>query len=1039
MDDDEIMKQINSKAAQNDDDLDNELAGLEAEIENEDGKKQDSDDELANLEKEDLDDVEEEEEKAITAKKPEQNPVPQTQPKKESPSDNISQKNKEPEPKTNKVTNDKENQDKGDDIYPERVENKYHVVNKMNSLGCFEKEKEYCDKIIEFKKKNGKDYDAWEDKKDSINDRNELVMGFIQNQVWAFEMYKKKIKEQYIWEKKLLQFVEQDPTLNSEQKNIIKERVNNRMKIIEDELTKNPDEEAENEGNEEKEKKEEKNEKKEEKEEITEKKEEKQKEKIEVEQTNKAKGDDLYPEKVENKYHSVKNMNSLGVLQKETELCDKIIKCKKEIGKEYDIWEDKKDSIKDQNDLIMGFIQNQVWDFEAYKKKIKEQYIWEKKLLQFVEQDPTLNSEQKNIIKERVNNRMKKIEDEFTKNPDEEAENEENEEKEKKEEKNEIIEKKEENEIKEDEKNEIKEEKEVNKKEVQIEDFEEEPKQEIQKEIKSAKKNATSSKSENPILHFSKEEEKEEIKRLTEIVTERLNEYRAALEYFKTNDFPELQKEAIAKANQILMELRKIQSGRWNEVNEFDLPDPITPEFIYGYDKEERKKKFNKIISEMSREKELIQEEMNTKMEEMKKIPKGKIKQMLPIAKKEMDALKAKKTKYEKIVSLLKEKYQDKWVPAPLFVENEEESSVEKVNVNVPENTLRIIFANTNYIKKKKLHLVVRIEPDYNLEKSFEQNGPGDWSNQIDFEIKENYFKLHFARIEVDIYKHTLLGEKHKGKFVVNLTPLKSHNEFVENECKIELDSKREGMKCTIGVKIRKALKEKEYSIIRKTNFAVTKIYPPFNAKGSNTTEAIKMEVKAPKVTADDLKAINSSATPTQAKAPFKMPSKVPAKAPAKMPIKAPAANKGGENPKPVAPAKKQGGGAPKVHIDKSEFSEEELKDPDCINNLNTLMVLEFKHKKYEDISKKIDGRTPKELMQRIVRIKCKKTNLSDSLGDDIGPEDYLLLIRSSFEHDKKLASYFNQIKDSEKSKLVSERLPLLIKEMEELMKQMPK
>ena len=325
MDDDEIMKQINSKAAQNDDDLDNELAGLEAEIENEDGKKQDSDDELANLEKEDLDDVEEEEEKAITAKKSEQNPVPQTQPKKESPSDNISQKNKEPEPKTNKVTNDKENQDKGDDIYPERVENKYHVVNKMNSLGCFEKEKEYCDKIIEFKKKNGKDYDAWEDKKDSINDRNELVMGFIQNQVWDFEMYKKKIKEQYIWEKKLLQFVEQDPTLNSEQKNIIKERVNNRMKIIEDELTKNPDEEAENEGNEEKEKKEEKNEKKEEKEEITEKKEEKQKEKIEVEQTNKAKGDDLYPEKVENKYHSVKNMNSLGVLQKETELCDKII------------------------------------------------------------------------------------------------------------------------------------------------------------------------------------------------------------------------------------------------------------------------------------------------------------------------------------------------------------------------------------------------------------------------------------------------------------------------------------------------------------------------------------------------------------------------------------------------------------------------------------------------------------------------------------------------------------------------------------------
>ena len=242
-------------------------------------------------------------------------------------------------------------------------------------------------------------------------------------------------------------------------------------------------------------------------------------------------------------------------------------------------------------------------------------------------------------------------------------------------------------------------------------------------------------------------------------------------------------------------------------------------------------------------------------------------------------------------------------------------------------------------------------------------------------------------------------------------------------------------MKCTVGVKIRKALKEKEYTILRKTFFKVTKIFPPFNAKGSNTTGAIKMEENpAAKVTADDLKATRA-AVPNQAKAP----PKAPAKAPAKKPIKASASNQGGEKQKQIAPVKKQGGGAPKVHIDKLEFTDEELNDPDCIKNLNTLMVLDFKLKKYEDISKKIDGRTPKELMQRIVKIKCKKNNLSDSLGDDIGPEDYLLLIKSTFEHDKKLASYFNQIKDSEKSILVSERLPLLIKEMEELMKQMPK
>ena len=572
------------------------------------------------------------------------------------------------------------------------------------------------------------------------------------------------------------------------------------------------------------------------------------------------------------------------------------------------------------------------------------------------------------------------------------------------------------------------------------------------KEIKKVKKTKLSNQSENPILHFSKEEEEGEINRLTEVVTERLKEYREALQYFKTNDFPELQKQAINKANKINLELRKIQSGKWNQVNEFDLPDPITPEFIYGHDKEERNRRFEKLISEFSKEKDLIQEEMNNKIEEMRKLPKGKQKQAMEMAKPELDAMKVKRIKYEKNISVLREQYQNKWVPAPLFGEDEEETSVEKINPSIPGNTLRIIFGSTNYIKKKKLFFVVRIEPEYNLEKTFEQDSPGNWSQQIDFEVTENYSKLYNARIEVEIFRKKLFKEKHKGKFVISLAPLKSHNEFVENECKIELDSKREGIKCAVGVKVRKALKEKEYTILRKTTFKISKMYPPFNVKGPNTAGAINFGVQAPKVTAEALNLVNSGAASNIERAPAKAPAKVPARAPAKAPVKAqvktqvkaPAhapvrtqINQGEQ--KQSAPIKKQGGGGPKIIVDKSEFSEEELNDPDNINNLKTLMVLDFKQKKYEDISKKIDGRTPKELMQRIIKIKCKKNILNDSLGEDIGPQDYLLLLKSTFDHDKKLAAYFNQIKDTEKAKLVSERLPLLIKETEELMKQMPK
>ena len=970
MDDDEIMRQINARAGGGDD-LDDELAGLEAELEKEEGKKNDSDDELAALEKEGLDNLSDEEEKPKPQKKPEPKPAP-TQPKKQPPPNPkpqqqpIPQKKPEP-PKAKPAPKSASN---ANDLYPEKTESKYHVPNKMNSLGVLQKEKELCDKIIAYKKKNGMEFDAWEDKKESIQDQYDLIMGFIQNETWDFEVYKKKIKEQYAWEKKLLFFTDKDPTLNAEQKNIIKTRVNDRLKIIEEELTKNPDEEAEKESQQQK-----KEAPKASAPAATSKK--------QSPPTTAPAKEDNYPEAVEKRYHNIAKMDSIGVLNAEKELCDRIIEYKKKIGKDYDDWEFKKENIDDRVQILTSQVEDGILDLAGYKKKIQEQYKWESKLLTFVEKDPNITKSQKEILIDRVNKRKKLIEEELTQNPEEAGEDEE-------------------------------EPKEVEKP--------------APKEVEKVKPKVElmTQKSLSPLFDVPKDKEQEEIKRLTDVVTERLSEYRNALDYFKTNDFPEQKNEAIARAKKICIELKKIQDGKWKEVNEFKLPDPVTPEFIYGYDKAERKKRFDKIINEMGKQRDAIQEDMNKRMEAIKKLPKSKIKAVLPAAKKDLDGLKVKKDKIDKIVILLKEKSQDKWVPAPLYIETEEEVSIEKVNEDVPESTLRIMFGKTKYAKNDRLYLIVKV-PDYNLETKFDQKGSGDWSHQVDFKVNENFSRIYQAKLLVEIWeKKTILRDRFKGKFEVNLTPLKTHNSYENPECKIELDSKREGVTCYIGFKVRKSLREKEYTTIRKPVFQVTKIYAPFSIKGDNKTESIKMEVQTTKVTSDDLK-IDTSYSSAQAntKAPAQKPNKAPANTQAK--------------PKQAAPARKPGGGAPKAHVDRSEFSEEELKDPDCINNLNTLMVLEFKQKKYEDISSKIDGRTPRELMQRIVKIKCKKNQLNDAMGEDIGPEDYLALLRNTFEHDKKLATYFNQQKDSEKSKLVSERLPLLIKEMEELMKQMPK
>ena len=1002
--DEDIMKAINAGGGV-DMDVDDELAALEAEVsggqkkekkkkkggddlslsdlsEDEEEKKPQkkhekhaSDDDLAALEQEGFDDIEEEE-------KPKPKPVSKPQPKPQTKPQPQPQKKTQPQvdkQELAKAMQAKQSQAKqsqisnsGVDLYPEKVEKKYHDVQKMTSLGVLEKEKEICDKIIQYKKQRNEDPDTWDFKKESLNDRIGIITSTIQDGAWDFEMYKKKIKEQYAWESKLLVFVEKDPSLKPEQKNVLKERVNNRKKIIEEELTINPDEEAAEE----------------EKQSPPPKQEAKKPESQSKQNpapakptkaTSDAKGGDFYPEKVENKYHAVNKMDSLGVLEKEKEICDLIIGYKKKKGEDYDSWEFKKESIDTRKDTITSSIENGIMTFELYKKKIKAQYEWETKLLLFVEKDGTLNDAQKKIIKERVNKRKKIIEEELTQNPDEQAEK--------------------------------KTTKEVPKKQ----------------DVKKKKEDLITKKSLSPMYDVPKEKEGETIKRLTQIVTDRLNEYRAAIDYFKSNQLSEQQTKAIKHAKECCVELKKIQDGKWREVNEFTLPDPVTPEFIYGHSKEERMAKFKKIIKELTEQKKNVVNDYNVRIESFKKLSKVQFKKIEAVAKRDLDSLKAKKEKYEKIIKLLLEKAQDKWVPAPLYIETEEEIQIQKINSDIPDNTIRIIFGKTTYSKNDRLYLIVKV-PDTNLEKTFNQKNPGDWSEQFDWKVEKSDFKGFWkTKIHVDIYeKKTILKDKFRGQFDMEPRGLKNHVECTDNY-KIELeDSKETGKTATVTFKVRTPCKEQEYTTETKKIFQVTTIFPPFNINGGNNTEGrVNLDVNQSKVTADDLKINNSVAPKPSAPKPVQKTQNTPAA------VTKPKQGGGG------APAKKPA--APKAHIDKSEFKDEELQDPDCIDCLNTLQVLEFKLNKYEEIRNKIDGRTPRELMQKIIKIKCKKQSLTDALGDEIGPQDYLNLLKTTFAHDKKLVDYFNQIKDAQKSKLVSERLPLIVKETEELMKQMPK
>ena len=285
---------------------------------------------------------------------------------------------------------EKEMQNKPD-LYPDNIEDKYHNIEKIVSLGVLEKEKLFCFKIINYKKKVKKEFYYWENKKKNINKKVKSITSLIENKTWTFKIYKEKIKEEEEEDDKLLLLVDKEPNLNEEQKEIIKERINERKNIIEGELKQNVEEDDDDEINEDL-------------------------DELKIDETENI---DLYPNTSEDIYHNLGKIVSLGVLEKEKELCDKIINYKKDKNKEFESWETKKDNIDKKINSITSLVSEGTWNLDIYKKKIKEENDWEQNLLELAENDSSLNEIQKKIIKIRIKKRKKIIEEELNKNPEE--------------------------------------------------------------------------------------------------------------------------------------------------------------------------------------------------------------------------------------------------------------------------------------------------------------------------------------------------------------------------------------------------------------------------------------------------------------------------------------------------------------------------------------------------------------------------------------------------------------------------------------------
>ena len=500
------------------------------------------------------------------------------------------------------------------------------------------------------------------------------------------------------------------------------------------------------------------------------------------------------------------------------------------------------------------------------------------------------------------------------------------------------------------------------------------PKNEIKKEEQKEEPK-------NEIKEEPKDENKDPNVEKAKYIDLLLQQYLSARNYFKENELKEQEKDSINKCKDIINAKKEIQLGNIESIDLNLLPTPIKPEYIYGYSNDERTTKFKEIIAEIVKQKEEIVEKKTSYNDKLSKLKKRELEKMKDQAKQVLDSYQSKIDKFDSEIEDIKEKMKNKWIPAPDYCNMPEEEKIEKINKDIPEYTMRIHFGKTDY-DKDNIYLKVKLDlGEKEMNKEVKLKSDKNFDETWDWTFEKREFKsLHRKCLEIQMersYWYKLGGTDVKGNMKVELKNLKDSIK-IEGNYKMELQSKRASPSIEIKIELRSPFVDKVYETITKEVFTIKKIYPPFNPKAAEIPGG-----------------------------PTIIPKKI---------------KKEGTKPKETN------------KVDRSMFTEEELADIDGIDYLNSLKVLEHKLKILEDQIAKISGRTPREIMQKKVKMSCKIKLMKQQLENgDVSPKDYFTLLSQQMVHDRQLFALFKQEKDLKNAKIVAERIKIMMEEMNEL------
>lgn len=304
---------------------------------------------------------------------------------------------------------------------------------------------------------------------------------------------------------------------------------------------------------------------------------------------NENENEDNYKIPIEKKYHEIKKFFSAGVLEDEKAVMEEVIQYKKKHNIDYDFFTFKNDLIDGQIQNIQNQIISEVLTIEGYKANISKELNYEKKLLEALNNEKNLKAEEKAIIENRINKRISIINQELE----------------------------------------------------QQAPAEEEEEPEVKEETKEAE---TSNKEDNNVKETSESENKQQEEKidlnhnsdnisiqsrkvveikdmfLYETLKKRLSEYKLAIEYFEKHDLNDLEKNATNKAREVQKAIIKMEDGK--DIDDLNIPESVSPEFICGCSKKERLEKFTTLIKEFQNNKNELITQQNKLLEKFNQMAK---------------------------------------------------------------------------------------------------------------------------------------------------------------------------------------------------------------------------------------------------------------------------------------------------------------------------------------------------------------------------------------------------------------------------------